>query len=151
MSSDFLRTTARYVFFAALVAAPWLYGGTTATSIVVINWLLGAALLLWVIELIVNRRLPKLPKLLIFLVATLLAIGGWMTINARSIYDAEFGTFALIGNFAPHAPGSVDYAISVAWMIRGALLLMSILFVVDLSRDDKCLIQLWVVLAIAAG
>jgi len=40
-----LRTTARYLFFSALLVAPWLYGGTTATSIVVINWLLGAALL----------------------------------------------------------------------------------------------------------
>src|SRR5947207_8397838 len=78
-------------------------------------------------------------------------IGIWMTLNAHSIYDPEFGIFAAINNFAPHAPGSVDYAISVAWMIRAALLIGAVLFVVDLSQDDKCLIQLWVVLAIAAG
>ena len=71
--------------------------------------------------------------------------------NARSIYDPEFGTFAAINNFAPHAPGSVDYAISVAWMIRAALLIGALLFVVDLSQDDKYLIQLWVVLGVAAG
>lgn len=149
--SFLLASTARYVFFAALIFAPWAFGGTTAQSIVVINWLLGTALLLWLLGLIVKRRLPKFPKLLILLIAALLAIGGWMVINARSIYDAEFGTFALIGNPMPHAPGSVDYAISVAWMIRGALLLMSILFVVDLSRDEKGLIQLWQVIVIAGG
>jgi hypothetical protein len=151
VTSDLLRATARYFLFSALVAAPWMYGGTTATSIVVIDWLIGAALLLWVFELIVNRRLPKFPKLLFVLLTTLVVTGVWMTINARSIYDAEFETFALINNFAPHAPGSVDYAISVASMIRAALLIGAVLFVVDLSQDDKCLIQLWIVIAMAAG
>ncbi len=128
-----------------------MYGGTTATSIVVIDWLLGTALLLWVLELIVNRRLPKSPKLLLVLITALLVIGVWMTLNARSIYDPEFGTFAGIDNFAPQAPGSVDYAISIAWMIRAALLMGALLFVVDLSQDDKSLIQLWAVIAVAAG
>src|SRR6202795_3039923 len=128
-----------------------MYGGTTATSIVVIDWLIGAALLLWVLELIANRRLPKFPRLLLVLLTTLVVTGVWMTINARSIYDAEFETFAFIKNFPPNAPGSVDYAISVAWMIRAALLLGAVLFVVDLSQDDKCLIQLWIVIAMAAG
>jgi len=149
--SDFLRATARYLFFAAIVVAPWIYGGTTATSIVVINWLLGASLLLWLVELCVERRWPKFPKLLLVVVTGLLVIGAWMTINARSIYDPEFGTFAAIANFAPRAPGSVDYAISVAWMIRAALLIGAVLFVVDLSQDDRALIQLWAVIAVAAG
>lgn len=146
-----LTHCSRWIFFFALVVAPWFYGATTATSIVVINWLLGAALLLWALELLVKRRWPKFPLTLLLLIAALLAIGIWMTLNARSIYDPEFGTFAAIDSFAPHAPGSVDYAISVAWMIRGALLLMSILFIVDLSRDDKSLIQLWQAIVIAGG
>src|SRR5258708_32991297 len=36
-------------------------------------------------------------------------------------------------------------------MIRGAVLLMWILFVVDLSRDDGALLQLWQAIAIAGG
>src|SRR5437016_1743721 len=109
--------TARYIFFAALVCAPWFYGGTTATSILVINWLLGLAVVLWIVELLINRRWPKLPKLPVLVALVLLLFGAWMTINARSIYDAEFGTFALIKNVAPGAPGSLDYAISAAWTI----------------------------------
>jgi len=151
VTSDFLRTTARYCFFIALLVAPWAYGGTTAISIVVINWILGASLLLWVVELFVNRRLPKFPKSLLFVIAALLILGAWMTFNARSIYDAEFGTFSSIANLVSGAPGSVDYAISVAWMIRGALLLMSILLVVDLSRSERGLLQLWQVIALTAG
>jgi predicted nucleic acid-binding Zn ribbon protein len=147
----FLRATARYLFCATLIVAPWMYGGTTATSILVINWLLGLAMLLWIVELSINRRRPKLPKLLIFLIVALLAIGCWMTINARSIYDAEFGTFALIKNVAARAPGSFDYAISAAWMIRALLLLTTMLFVVDLSRDDKALLQLWWAIVLAGA
>ena len=75
MSSDLLRATTRYIFFAALVVAPWFYGGTTATSIVVIDWILGASLLLFVIELFVNRRLPTFPKSLLFVIAALLILG----------------------------------------------------------------------------
>src|SRR5437879_11562083 len=110
MSLLTLCAGARWTFLAALIVAPWMYGGTTATSIVVINWLLGAALLLWVVELIVSRRRPQFPKLLIIAIAALLLIGAWMTINARSVYDPEFATFSRINNFAPAAPGSLDYA-----------------------------------------
>ena len=151
MSSDLLRATTRYIFFAALVVAPWFYGGTTATSIVVIDWILGASLLLFVIELFVNRRLPTFPKSLLFVIAALLILGAWMTFNSKSIYDAEFGTFSSIANLVSRAPGSVDYAISVSWMIRGVLLLMSILLVVDLSRSERGLLQLWQVIALTAG
>ena len=151
MTFDLLRATARYIFFATLLVAPWMYGGTTATSIVVINWLLGASLLLWVVELAISRRNPGFPLVLALSAVALLAIGAWMTLNARSIYDPEFGVFAGIGNVVPSAPGSVDYAISLDWMVRAALLIGAVLFVVDLSQDDKCLIQLWVILAVTAG
>src|SRR5438046_10414938 len=136
MSLLTLRAGARWTFLAALIVAPWMYGGTTATSIVVIDWLLGAALLLWVLELIVDRRLPTFPKLLLVLLTTLVVIGVWMTLNARSIYDADFGTFAAIKDFATHAPDSVDYALSAAWTFRAALLMGAVLLVVPLSRHD---------------
>src|SRR5437763_1940836 len=146
-----LKSGARWTFFGALIFAPWAYGGTTATSIVVINWLIGAALLLWVVELAINRRKPDIPLALLLICAVLCLIGAWMLINAKAIYDPEFGTFVRTANFSQRAPGSLDYALSAAWMVRGALLLLSILFVVDLSQDDKALIQLWAAIAISGG
>lgn len=146
-----LRNCSRWLFFGALLIAPWLYGGTTATSIVVINWILAASFLFWLVECLLNRRKPEIPVPLILICAALCLIGAWMTFNGNAIYDPEFGTFARTTSFAASLPGSVDYILSAAWMVRGALLLLSILFIVDLSQNDKALLQLWSVIAISVG
>jgi hypothetical protein len=96
------RHPSRWVFFAALIYAPWAYGGTTSGSIQIINWLLLAAFTLWIIELIASMRSPARPRLLLFLTCALIAIGGWMAVNAKSIYDSGFYTFVPLRNFAPH-------------------------------------------------
>ena len=151
MISHFFRSVARWIFFAALVYAPWAYGATTPASIQIINWALLAALVLWAIELLVSRRMPQFPRLLFFLIAALICVGGWMAFNAKSIYDSDFFVFMPLHNFAPPVAGSVDYPISVAWMIRGALLLGIILFVADLSQSNRWLLRLWHVIGLVGG
>ncbi len=146
-----LHATARWIFLAALVYAPWAYGGTTSASIQIINWLLLASFTLWIIELVVSGRSPARPRLLLFLTCALIALGGWMALNAKSIYDSDFYTFVPLRNLTPHLTGSVDYAISAAWMIRGALLLFAILFVVDLSQSNRWLLRLWYTIGLVAG
>src|SRR5439155_18018474 len=146
-----LRAAARWIFLAALVYAPWAYGGTTSASIQIINWLLLAAFIFWIIELVVSGRSPARPRLLVFLTCALIGIGGWMALNAKSIYDSDFYTFVPLRNFAPHLTGSVDYAISAAWMMRGALLLFAILFVADLSQSNRWLLRLWYTIGLVAG
>src|SRR5256712_9724481 len=146
-----LRAAARWIFLAALVYAPWAYGGTTSASIQIINWLLLAAFILWIIELVVSARSPARPRLLVFLTCALIGIGGWMALNAKSIYDSDFYAFVPLRNFAPRLTGSVDYAISAAWMMRGALLLFAILFVVDLSQSNRWLLRLWYTIGLVAG
>src|SRR4029077_8265041 len=44
-----------------------------------------------------------------------------------------------------------DYPISVAWMIRGALLLGIILFVADLSQSKRWMLRLWYVIGLVGG
>src|SRR6266478_1412359 len=146
-----LQAAARWIFLAALAYAPWAYGGTTPASIRIINWLLLAAFILWIFELVVSGRSLVRPPLLVFLTCALIAIGGWMALNAKSIYDSDFYVFVLLRNFAPHLTGSVDYAISAAWMMRGALLLFAILFVVDLSQSNRWLLRLWYTIGLVAG
>ena len=146
-----LRDGARWIFVVALFYAPWAYGGTTTASITMINWLLLATLVLWIVELLINCRKPGFPRALLFLVFVLLAIGGWMVLKASSISDSEFQAFALLPKFFPELTGSIDYAISAAWMIRAALLLGVILFVGDLSQDDHWFLRLWVAIGIVAG
>src|SRR5438876_9599883 len=146
-----LRTASRWIFFAALVYAPWAYGATTSESIQITNWVLLAALVLWAIELLVSRRTPRFPRLLFFLTAALICVGGWMVFNAKSVYDSDFFVFVPLHNFAPPVAGSVDYPISAAWMIRGALLLGIILFVADLSQSNRWLLRLWYVIGLVGG
>src|SRR5436189_2735445 len=104
-----LRDASRWIFFAALVYAPWAYGGTTSTSIQITNWVLLAALVLWAIELLVSRRTPRFPRLLFFLTAALICVGGWMVFNAKSIYDSDFFVFVLLRNIVLPGVVSVVY------------------------------------------
>src|SRR6266704_4933481 len=132
-----LRAAARWIFLAALVYAPWAYGGTTSASIQIINWLLLAALILWVIELLISGRRPTFPRLLLFLTCALAGMGGWMALNAKSIYDSDFYAFVPLWNLAPQLAGSVDYATSAAWMTRCARLLCAGLCVADLAQRSR--------------
>jgi hypothetical protein len=74
-----------------------------------------------------------------------------MTLNAKSIYDSEFSLFVQLRNLAPFVTGSVDYANSAAWMLRGMLLLGTILFVSDLSQSSRSLLRLWYVISLVGG
>lgn len=146
-----LRRAPLWMFFAALAVSPWYYGGTTAMSVAVIDWILAASLLLFVTELIVSRRKPVIPMTLLALVLALLAISGWMVLNARAVHDGDFSAFTPIANLFPALPGAVDYPISAAWMIRGALLLGVILFVAEMSQDDRTFLQICYAIGIIAG
>jgi hypothetical protein len=74
-----------------------------------------------------------------------------MALNAKSIYDPEFSLFVPLRNLVPFLTGSVDYANSAAWMLRGALLLGTILFVCDLSQSSRWLLRLWYVISLIGG
>jgi hypothetical protein len=145
------RNASRWIFFGALAYAPWAYGATTSASIETTNWIVLAALVLWCAELVASGRRPEFPTLLLVCVAALMCVGAWMALNARSIYDSEFSFFVPVRNFAPPLAGSVDYAISGAWIVRGALLLGTILFVSDLSQSSRWLLRLWYVIGLVGG
>ncbi|PYJ69858.1 MAG: hypothetical protein DME76_07610 [Verrucomicrobia bacterium] len=151
MTSAIFRAASCWIFFAALIYAPWAYGATTPGSIQITNWILAAALVLWAIELLISGRRPRCPCLLVLLTAALFCLAGWMVLNARSIYDPDFSVFVPLRNVAPRLAGSVDYAISAAWMIRGALLLGAILFIADLSQSSRWLLRLWYLIGLVAG
>ena len=74
-----------------------------------------------------------------------------MVFNAKSIYDPDFFVFVPLRNFASPLAGSIDYTISAAWIVRGALLLGTILFVADLSQSNRWLLRLWYVIGLVGG
>src|SRR5437588_12923717 len=90
------RAASRWTFFAALVYAPWAYGATTSTSIQITNWILLAALVLWAVELLVSRRMPRFPLLLFVLVAASVCVGGCMVFIAKAISHRNFVVCVLL-------------------------------------------------------
>jgi hypothetical protein len=146
-----LRGLARWLFLGTLVMAPWLYGGTTAWSIEWISGSLGVVLTLWGASLVVDRRWPMVPGALLVVVALILVQGWWMTINALSIYDRTFQVFMPLRPLLDNIPGSADYVLSLALMLRVTALLGVICFVSDLSQRSVWMTRLWYALVVAGG
>jgi hypothetical protein len=161
---------ARWLLLASLVYAPWAYGCTTVGTIRWLNLILAVAGALWfcavALEVSGQKSGPnvfastevrsecrgaKAPPTLLLVGGYLLALGWWMTINARWIYDGDFLLFIPRVPLLGAGAGSVDYSISVAWMIRVTLLLGVVLLVAELSRDPVWLMRLWWTIAIAGG
>jgi O-antigen ligase len=160
--SDSFRPASRWVLLAALIFAPWVYGCTSAGEIAMLNGILGTALSLWLASHLlgalgrdIGTSRPdysgNVPRGLAIVASALLVLGWAMTLNARSIYDSDFFLFVSRRNILPSAPGSVDAAISAAWMLRATLLIGVTLMIIDLTRDSVWLLRLWWTIAITGG
>ncbi|MBA2744068.1 MAG: hypothetical protein H0U43_07160, partial [Chthoniobacterales bacterium] len=146
-----IRTSSRWLLLGALVYAPWAYGCTTSETIGILNQMLAAMLALWIADLILSRRVPRVPLPLLTIAGALLALGWWMVINAHSIYDSDLFVFIPRPHPFPGLAGSVDEQVSAAWMVRATVLLGLVCFVADLSLRPIWLMRLWAAISVAGG
>lgn len=166
MTSRFVRDAPRWLFLGALIYAPWAYGCTTPATIIGLNWILGVTLTLWVVDRVLQvvgnkagvsgaRRTAisgyRAPRVLVITCAALLITGWWMVLNAHAIHDSTYSVFIPLKSWLQCGPGSVDQAISAAWMVRATTLVGVTLFVADLSQRLTWLTRLWWMVAIAGG
>jgi hypothetical protein len=143
-----LRDAPRWIFLASLIYAPWVYGCTTAWSILWLDYILASVLALWILALFIRGRRPIVPRFLLLLGVLLLLQGWWMVSNAKTIYDSSYLVFVPLSHFGIGKPGSIDYAISAAWMVRATTLLGVVFLVSDLSLRPAWLLRLWWTLAL---
>src|SRR5256714_4357506 len=159
---NLLRHASGWLLLAALVFAPWAYGCTSADEIGLLTKILGIALVLWLTSGLLrvlshqtgisdSGYRPSVPRLLIIIASAALVFGWAMSLNGHSIYDSDFFLFISRQNVFPSAPGSVDAAISTAWMLRATLLIGVIFLAVDLAQDPVWLLRLWWTVVLAGG
>ena len=98
-----------------------------------------------------RKHRARVPLALAIIAPALLVFGWAITLNARSIYDSDFFLFISRQNILPSAPGSVDAAISAAWMLRATLLIGVIFLTIDLVRNPVWLLRLWWTIAFTGG
>ena len=144
---------------AALFYSPWDYGGTTASAIRGLNWILAAMLVVWFLGFTLKRarvsdpsyRRRFTPWPLLAISGLLLAIGWAMALNAHSICDTDYFVFIPLRSPLGSAPGSVDYSLSCAWMLRATLLIGGIWTVAHLVQDERWLLRIWWAIGLAGG
>ena len=151
------REAASWLLVAALFYSPWNYGGTGASAIRNLNWILGAMSCLWLAGRLSRSKSDassdrKFRSWVLLTVSALLLLIGWgMALNARAISDADYSIFLPLTAPFPNAPGTVDYALSIAWMWRATALLACVWVVANLVQDERRLLRIWWAIGLAGG
>jgi hypothetical protein len=134
-----LKTCSAGLVMVTLMVAPFLYGGTTDESIRALSLALYAGAGMWLAALALERRAPRIPRVML-ICAIVLFVQGWlMTLNAKSIFDRDFLALVERPEHWPLLPGSVDRRGSVDAMMRLGALLLLLLMITDLSRSTRWL------------
>jgi len=166
------RNAAGWLLVAALFYSPWDYGGTGATSIRILNGILGAMFCAWMVGATLDApraghsdspspqpsparrggRYRGFWSWTLFGLGALLLVMGWgMALNAHAIVDADYAILLPLTSPLPGAPGSADYALSIAWMRRATALLLGIWVVADLVQDERWLLRICWAIGLAGG
>ena len=156
------RAAAGWLLIGALFYAPWDYGATGAESIRIVSGILGAMFLVWLVGAFAKSEGKRKKEEVgggrtfwswtLFGLGVLLLVIGWaMALNAHAIFDGDYAILLPLTSPLPEAPGSADYALSIAWMRRGTALLLGVWVVADLVQDERWLLRLCWAIGLAGG
>jgi hypothetical protein len=108
----------RWLLLGLIAYAPWAYGSIPSP------WrdglIVGSHLVvgLWLLTVIIRRRLNYLNLFALFWALLILIQGFWMTYNSKFVYDNDYNLFYPFNAAFPQWPGSIDQSVSWSFMIQ---------------------------------
>src|SRR5258708_9516615 len=145
---DMLADAARWWLCLLLIVAPWAYGTTFPAT----KDLLAVALLvligLFVVSLILRGRRPRMHWLPGSITCLLVAMGWFMTWNAKLVYDPAVNYFHLVQQPLAFLPGTVDQSSAAHQMLLITGLVGAFWVVYDLPANPRWLDRVWLVMSL---
>ncbi len=139
----FLVNAPRWLFLAALVFGPWVYGCTRPWAMLALDGILGVVILLWLTGCAVRRRRPIVPWPLAVSALILFLQGWFMIVNVQAMYDPVYFRFIPAVQLLPFAPGAVDRQYAVPPMLDMTAMLGAVCFIADLAQRPVWRTRLW--------
>src|SRR5258708_21572597 len=145
---DMLADAPRWWLCLLLIVAPWAYGTTFPAT----KDLLAVALLvligLFVVSLILRGRRPRMHWLPGSITCLLVAMGWFMTWNAKLVYDPAVNYFHLVHQPLAFLPVTFDQSTSVLKMFLFTDLLVAFcVFYVFVANRRCCVLALFVMVS----
>ncbi|OAI56971.1 hypothetical protein AYO49_03085 [Verrucomicrobiaceae bacterium SCGC AG-212-N21] len=132
-----------------MFVAPLLHGGATDQAIFWLNvlaYLMGG---FWIAELLLRRRRPHVP-IVMLVVAVWIMLQGWaMALNAKAIFDDDFMSFAPLESAFSRLPGAMDGPSAVQVMIRTGALMLVLFVACDLAQSTRWLRRITTCMAVS--
>jgi len=147
-----LRAAAGWIITGSLIYAPFVFGSVPTFAIQQLNLALGAAASCWFLDCLLYRKVPKVPIILVLCGIIALALGWFMTWNARSTFAIQSGYLVqtYIHPHRPSLPGALERMTARLTMQRLDSLFAGLLTASDLARD-KLWRKRWVVIIAGTG
>ncbi len=143
-----VRDIPRWFLLGVLVYAPWAYGSTRAWSLDLLKVLLLVLSALFVLSLLISRRRPQIPWVVLGLCGGLLALGWWMTLNARAVFDPVGPQFQPVSALVSWLPGTLDQQRSLSTMLLVTGMLGAFLTAADMLGHARWRERLWLAVAL---
>ncbi|MEQ1839953.1 MAG: O-antigen ligase family protein [Verrucomicrobiales bacterium] len=111
----------------AFFYTPLAFGGVTPETVRVLDILLAASVVMWMVLLACQRRMPSISRICLAGIFVISVLGGAYLLNPLSVHREFDWKFIPLEGSIPWLPGSVDYAASFPVLLNlGALVLVGL-------------------------
>jgi len=131
------RRSAILVFCAALVYAPFAHGCVTDEDWRVLDGILLVAALLHLLGLTVERRMPRVPRVVWGSLGFLVGYAVLQTLNPAFEFDPVTGAMSKVGEHLEVLPGTMDQRTSANQLLHGGALGLAFLALLDWTRSRR--------------